>query len=271
MTDSAAILYFHGLPGSADELHLFGRHAARKAADFHVVDRTPVARREGQAADRPFAALAARIQQQFGARPLHFIGFSLGASAALRTAACLGDQVLTLRLISAAAPLNLGDYLSDMAGAPIFRLAQSSPMLFAALARLQSLTARIAPETLYLRLFATAAGADRALAADPAFKAAMLRLLRDSLGPGLATYRDEIGHYTTPWAPDLADIRQPVTLDHGSADNWTPVPMAHDLAARLPNVTAVRVHEGLSHYSTLRAFLTGASSAKIGSATTAIY
>jgi pimeloyl-ACP methyl ester carboxylesterase len=254
MANTPQTLYFHGLPGSPDELQLFGPEAANAASTFHVVDRRLLPTEKGQGTP-PFAALAARIRHQFGNSPLHFVGFSLGACAALRTAACLGEQVMTLHLVSAAAPLSLGDYLSDMAGGQIFRLAQISPLLFAGFVRLQSLSMRISTEMLSIRLFQTARGDDCAFAADPTFKLAMLRLLRESLGPGLDTYRDEISHYVADWAPDLAAVTQPVTLHHGSADNWTPIAMAHDLARHLPNVVDVREYEGASHYSTLRAYL----------------
>lgn len=249
MANVPQILYFHGLPGGADELNLFGADVARAAEGFHVVDR-----KRGHGADPSYIAYAARIKAQFGETPLKLVGFSLGASAALRTAALLSNQVVAIDLISAAAPLSLGDYLSDMAGAPVFRLAQSRPRLFGALARLQSVTATMAPNLLYQRLFATANGDDKSLAADPHFKARLINLLRTSLGPDLAVYRVEILDYVTDWRPSLAAITQPVTLHHGSADNWTPIAMAHDLARHLPNVIGIHLHEGSSHYSTLGAY-----------------
>lgn len=250
MSDVLQTLYFHGLPGGADELLLFGPAIAKASAAFHVADRNI-----GQGYVPTYAARAVHIRQQFGDVPLKLVGFSLGASTALRTAAALGDQVVAIDLIAAAAPLSLGDYLPDMAGAPVFRLAQLHPTLFAALARVQSLMARAAPDALYKRLFASAAGDDRTLAADPHFKAVMRTLLHTSLGANLATYRTEIVEYVTDWRSSLAAVTQPVTLHHGTADNWTPIAMAQDLARHLPNVADVRLFEGASHYSTLKAYL----------------
>ncbi|WP_373488290.1 alpha/beta fold hydrolase [Blastomonas sp.] len=246
------VIYFHGLPGGAGELALFDADVAPARAHVHVLDRSCGLSPNSRATY--FATLAAAIQTQNPGAALRLVGFSLGASAALRTAPFLGSQVASIDLISAAAPLGLGDYLDGMAGAPVFRLARSSPLLFAALARLQSGVARIAPGKLYDALFASAQGEDRTLSADPAFKAAMLPVLQQSLGPGLGTYRREIALYVQDWVAELDRVTQPVTLYHGSADNWSPATMAQDLAHRLPRVEALHLLDGLSHYSTLREY-----------------
>jgi pimeloyl-ACP methyl ester carboxylesterase len=52
-------------------------------------------------------------------------------------------------------------------------------------------------------------------------------------------------------------IEAPVTIWQGTLDNWVPFAMGHYLNDRLPNVTAFKIIEGASHYSTLREALTG--------------
>ena len=246
------VLYFHGIPGGAGELALFEDGVAAARCGAHVVDREVASSSAGRAPY--FASLAEAVARQFLDQPLHLVGFSLGASAALRVAAHLRPQVARIDIVSAAAPLGLGDYLGGMAGAPVFKLARSSPFLFGSLARLQAGVAKVAPGKLYDALFASAQGEDRALSAGPAFKAAMLPVLQQSLGAGLSTYRREIVLYTHDWESELDRVTQPVTLYHGRADNWSPVAMAQDLGRRLPNVAAVHLLDELSHYSTLRAY-----------------
>ena len=136
----------------------------------------------------------------------------------------------------------------------MFKLARSSPSLFRALAKAQSLTATIAPGMLFDALFASAQGADKALSKQPDFKAAMVAILRQSLGAGLSTYRREIALYVKDWETELDHVMQPVTLYHGQLDNWSPVAMAHHLEQRLPRVKTVRLLDGLSHYSTLQEY-----------------
>jgi pimeloyl-ACP methyl ester carboxylesterase len=242
-------LYFHGLPGGAGEIGLFDGFAGSGAAGWHVVDRTPAG-----AADH-FADLADRIRAGCPDAPLHLAGFSLGAAAALRTARHLGGQVVQIDLVSAAAPLQMGDWLDGMAGGPLFRLARSAPGLFRVAARAQGLLAAVAPGRLFDLLFASAQGADRDLAADAQFRARLQPILADSLTRGRKAYCREIALYVGDWTAELARITQPVRLWHGAADTWSPPAMAELLAQRLPGSTGLTVTDGLSHYSALRHWL----------------
>lgn len=254
MADAPVRLYFHGLPGDAGELGLFGAPVTSGLATsgLTVVDRRVMADAAG------FEALAESIRARHPGRPLHLVGFSLGAHAALRVAARLGAQVAGLDLVSAAAPLQLGPYLDGMAGGPLFRLARDRPWLFGLAVRAQGLAARRAPERLFSALFARAAGADRALAADPAFRAAVKAMLARSLGAEGRVYRREICLYVGDWRTELAEVAAPVRLHHGTHDSWSPPDMARDLARALP-AAQLEMHEGLSHYSTLGAYLATAA------------
>lgn len=237
-------LYFHGLPGSAAELQGFGPEIAARTQNFHVVAR-----------GGDFARLAEEIASQFPGQPLRLAGFSLGAAAALRTAPHLGEQVEQIDLISPAAPLQLGDFLSGMAGAPVFRAALAGRGPFAALTFMQSQVARLAPSRMAAALMAKAQGADRALSADPRFIAALGQSLRYSLLEHRAAYLTEILSYVSDWRADLAKVRRPIAIWQGSEDDWTPPAMAHALAAALPASPEMTVLPGLSHFSTLRAYL----------------
>lgn len=253
MSDSEQIIYFHGLPGSTDELLAFGPDIARRSAGFRVIDRSGA--RTAPSATDYFAQLAADLRRDVPDARLRLIGFSLGASAALRTAAHLGDQVSHIDLVSAAAPLDLGTYLPDMAGAPVFRTARDNPQMFHVLTRAQSLLARFWPGQLHAMLFATARGDDGPLASDPEFKAALKSVLRQCLGPGRAGYLQEIGLYAQDWRAELDRVTAPVWLFHGEEDNWSPVAMARDLTQRLPRCEALELLPGGSHYSTLKWYL----------------
>ncbi len=240
----ATTLYFHGLPGSVAELAGFGPEIAARAAGFHVVQRG-----EG------FAHLAQHIAMRFPEGPLRLVGFSLGAAAALRVAPHLGDRVERIDLVSPAAPLQLGDFLSGMAGAPVFRAALAGRLPFAALTLLQAQAARLAPDKMAAALMAKAKGEDRALAADPRFIAALAQSLRHSLLDQRAAYASEIRAYVSDWRADLAQVRQPSHIWQGSADDWTPREMAEALAAALPTRPQVTMLPGRSHFSTLRHYL----------------
>lgn len=246
-------LYFHGLPGSAGELGSFGPALAANSRHFDVV-----VRNDALALGDPngyFSRLAEQIVSQFPDEPLHLVGFSLGAAAALRVAPLLDERVTQIDLISPAGPLCLGDFLDDMAGAPVFRAALAGRMPFALLNFVQAQAARLAPARMAAALMASAQGADRALAADPHFIAQLAASLRHSLLAQRNAYRHEIALYVADWSAELARVQQPVTIWQGSDDNWTPPAMAQALAAALPAVVDIQVQPGLSHFSTLGGYL----------------
>ena len=156
-----------------------------------------------------------------------------------------------IHLVSAAAPLESGDFLDAMAGQAVFRMARQRPGLFRCVTRVQGWLAAIAPRLLLNMLFATAAGADRDLAADPAFRAGIAPVLRRALGQDAAGYLRDVTAYVTPWADQLAAITAPTRIWHGAEDTWSPPGMAPSLARLIPGAAEPEILAGLSHYSCL--------------------
>lgn len=241
-------VYFHGNPGAPAELVLLGGDAVRS---WIAPDRAALPLEN----DARIAILVAQVAEVCRAGPVRLVGFSAGAHVALQVAARMPDAELDLHLISAAGPLETGDYLGSMAGGPLFGAAMKRPRLFAALVKAQSLCARWLPGLLMHFLFAAAQGEDRALKADKRFASAYRDVLQSCLVAGPASYRTEIEAYVAPWADLLAQVSHPVTIWQGSCDNWTPPAMAKSLAQRLSNVQALHLLEGKSHFSALQTAL----------------
>lgn len=244
-------VYLHGMPGSPSELACVGAHPT-PAAVF-APDRTGAG--DGVSFAEYTMALAKRISDAAGGDSVHLIGFSLGAHMALQLADRLGGQVARIDLVSPAAPLELGDFLPEMAGRAVFASARDHPLRFSALTGVQGAIARLAPAALFRLVFANAAGADAELARQAAFRSGMVRVLKESFRLDAAGYRREIEAYVKPWTDLLPRIAAPVRLWHGEEDNWAPIAMSERLAGVLPNVEAFHAMPGLSHYSTLRAAL----------------
>ncbi|NJD07952.1 MAG: alpha/beta hydrolase [Methylococcaceae bacterium] len=243
------VVYFHGAPGSPRETALFDRLGKEYGLTFLCFDRFTLNRSlHGEAY---FRTLAAAISEVAGGTPIDLIGFSIGAFVALQTGHLLESGIRSLHLVSAAAPLEAGDLLDAMAGGGIFRLARTVPTLFEYLSCGQGLLARAYPDALFSLLFASAAGEDRTLAADPNFKAQMKEILRDCFAKRTLGYIRDIEAYVQPWGTMLSDIAAETQIWHGRQDNWSPVGMADYLASEIPGCSQVEILDGLSHYSCL--------------------
>lgn len=235
-----SVAYFHGMPGGP------GEWAAHAPA--HLIGTAALPDRNHPSFDP--AGFAASLLPG-----TTLIGFSLGAFAALQVAALAGERVGALHLVSPAAPLQLGEFLPDMAGGALFRLALRHPHIFAGVARAESWVAWKAPGFLLKRLMAGAAGADRALARDAAWCIAMAQVLRAGLGHSATGFIGDVRRYVDDWTGLLPQVHAPVTIWQGDQDNWTPPAMAQALAAALPGAASVVTLPGASHYSALQAAL----------------
>lgn len=241
-------IYFHGAPGSAQELDLVTQTGWRDDVDIHIPYRHTASTFHG---DALYEQMAEDIRNAYPNRPIRLVGFSLGGMLALRIAEKLGEQVEHIDLIAPAAPLELGDFLADMVGKPVFELAMKSPRLLSLQVKVQKFLARFFPNVFYKMVFSSAVGADVELANDPNFKAVIIDVLRTTVSKGSKAYVDELCAYVQPWAHILKNIKSPTTLWHGDADNWAPIAMSEALQKTLPAKTKIIEMQGLSHYSAL--------------------
>lgn len=242
-------VYFHGAPGAPEEIARFDDVARSCGVRLLGLDRGQLGLALSD--EERFRALAEAVTAHAAGAPAHLIGFSLGGFVALRTAPHLGRWAASLDLVSAAAPLELGSYLDDMAGKPVFTVGRQSPGMLRLLTAFQGLLAKRAPSRLFALLFASAAGGDAALADEPAFRAEMADTLSRGLNAGRAGYVSDVLAYVQPWAGRLAEVRTPTRIWHGAADTWSPLAMASALAEGLPGQIRPQIAPGLSHYSCL--------------------
>lgn len=243
------VIYFHGAPGAPEECLLFAGQG--KADGLNVLCPDRFAAAAALRGEAYFRALAAEILASAGTAKVHLVGFSLGAFVALQTSRYLPGQVASLDLISAAAPLEGGDFLPGMAGGAVFRLARRWPWAFRLLSGWQAVLARLAPSLLFGMLFATARAGDLALRADPQFRQDITEHLRKCFALRLGGYMRDLCSYVQPWADSLATVTAVSRIWHGTEDNWSPCGMAEYLAVALPACRQVTLMPGLSHYSCL--------------------
>lgn len=243
------VIYFHGAPGAPEECRIFDLDGKDHDLTFICFDRFSID--PSISGEAYYQLLADEISRKAAGRQVDVVGFSIGAFVALQTCRYLPKKVRSLHLISAAAPLEAGDFLETMAGRQVFRLASTFPRLFMALSYWQGLLARFFPDALFRLLFSSAAGEDKALAATAEFRSGMTWILRSSFTGGIRGYARDIGAYVRPWKATLSGVSVETVLWHGADDNWSPKPMADYLKSAIPGGASVRIFDGLSHYSCL--------------------
>jgi pimeloyl-ACP methyl ester carboxylesterase len=243
------VIYFHGAPGAPEECSIFDSQGNKHGLTFICFDRFSVD--TSIKGERYYKLLAEEISKRAGTNQVDVIGFSIGAFIALQTCRYLANQVKSLHLISAAAPLEAGDFIKSMAGKQVFRLAKVSPALFTLLSYWQKLLALFFPSALFRLLFASATGGDKALSSDREFQFSITKVLRSCFVGRVGGYIRDIGAYVRPWKSTLSDVSVDTHIWHGSEDNWSPVQMADYLKSAIPSCQSIKVFSGLSHYSCL--------------------
>lgn len=187
--------------------------------------------------------------------PQVLMAFSLGAMSALMLAARRPERVAKVMLFSPAAPLELGDFLPQMAGRTVFGAARMGRWPLQALSSMQSMLASLAPDMMLDTMFGACVGPEKELSRQPMFRQAVLQSIRSCLTQHRAAYARELLAYVQPWSPVLDDVKCEVQVWHGSADGWAPPSMAEALQARLAGRVSVSMCAGLGHYTTLHAQL----------------
>lgn len=243
------VIYFHGAPGSPEECKIFDLDGKKHGLKFVCFDRFSVDPSiKGEAY---YKVLASEISKLAAGKPVDFVGFSIGAFIALQTSRYMNHSLISMHLISAAAPLESGHYLDAMAGKQVFKLAKAAPFLFMLLSYWQGLIALFSPKALFHLLFASAAGEDKALAADPEFQHHITQIIRACFAGRVRGYARDIDAYVQPWDATLSEVSAHTQLWHGDMDNWSPPVMMDYLKGAIPGNNSAHLLRGASHYSCL--------------------
>ncbi len=243
-------LYLHGLPGSAQTDMTIALGSCEAPSTIASLERLP---RVEVAANYRNAILDGFDQylERSGQEKVRLIGFSLGAMPTLHIAAARAAFVSSIDLIAPAAPLQLGSFLENMAGRPVFEAASAGKFRLGLLTGIQSLGLRVAPNTVAFQLFKSAPEIEKSLMAEPVRLKAFINGMRYAICEHAAGYRKELNAYVRDWSDALPKVYVPVCIWQGTADNWAPPDMAKALASTVAGQVQIEWLEGLSHYGAL--------------------
>lgn len=243
------VIYFHGVPGAPEECAIFDIYGKENGLTFICFDRFSIDTSiNGQTY---YQFLAKEISKQAAGRKVDVIGFSIGAFIALQTCRYISNEVRNLHLVSAAAPLEAGDFLNEMAGKQVFQLAKTFPAIFVLLSYWQGLLALFFPNALFRLLFANTVGGDKALVSNRQFQSSIIKILKSCFIGRVHGYTRDIKAYVNPWKTTLTEISVNTHIWHGAEDNWSPKFMAEYLNSAIPSCSHIEILGDLSHYSCL--------------------
>lgn len=243
------LYFFHGLPGSPRDAQLLCE-SVRKKYDIRAIDFLAGYEKNG------LDGILRLIDEDHGddlSDPIHIAGFSLGAMVAMHVAAARPSQTAKLTLISPAAPLELGDFLPQMAGKPIFVLARRNPKLLAVVTRIQAALLQVAPKFLVRQLFSRVGLCEQALIADPEFQQVVECGMKRSFYEFPRAYRSLLQTYVEAWSNVVEELICETEIWHGEKDSWSPIGMSHALHTLMQGRPKLQILSETEHYSTLAA------------------
>ncbi len=243
---SQAIFFCHGFPGSEHDVRLLQE----------LDDDTPIISPNllsGSSGDslKSLVEKFDELTADFEDRHIGVVGFSIGAMVAIKIAAARPNRVGKLTLISPAAPLSLGNFLPDMAGAPVFRAARSRPNTLKVITFAQGLLFRLAPHFLINQLFAKCGEAERRLIKDNDFLDVLHRGFSNSYISHPGAYIQYLRAYVEDWSLDLAKLVCAVEIWHGENHTWSPLSMSKALREAIGRETCLHIVPAAEHFSTL--------------------
>lgn len=248
-SDGELLIYFHGSPGTVNELHWFRDYLSKHGVKMLAFERYAIS--DDVSVEDYYQTIASEIERVAQGKAAHFIGFSIGAFILTKIIPLLTVPIQNIHLISPAVPLSLGNFLPKMAGQQVFIAARDKPKLFSILSCVQSLIVRLSPKLMFKMVFADLKGKDRLLIEDELFKSVIFNAFKDTFIAQREGYKRDISAYVNTEHTFLLQTNVDVHLWHGGQDNWSPVEMSQSLAKYLNQESRLTLLPDCSHYSCL--------------------
>jgi len=252
--DGAAVIYFHGTPGSRLDLAFGEGIAAEHGVRLISFDRPGY----GGSTAAPFglasiAADAHAVADGLGVARFATLGMSGGGPGALAAATVPGERVVRVGVASGAAPFQLVpgalDDLDDNDGAAVALLPGDQAGAAAAFAAGFEPLAELARvggagvASAFADLFSAR---DQQLMQDQRYASAFAGTMREALRQGTSGGGWDNVSWVGDWDVDLSTIRCPVLLWYGSDDRFAPPIHGLWLSENVPHARLV-MRDGEGH------------------------
>lgn len=232
----SAVLFCQGTPSSR-LAHPDSAITRELGARLVVIDRPGFGRSDFQPGRRitDVAAAAAAVMDALDLVRFAVIGVSGGGPFAAAIAQALPERVTRAALTGSTGPLDGPGTFAGMT--PVRRMgyliARHVPRLMPVAIRLTN-DPRRGAERFFSAYTRHNPPADQAILARAEIREMFLRSYRESFRQGIKAFAEEVCLGAGDWGFPLEEIRCPVDIWHGEADNSTPPAMARHLAARIP-------------------------------------
>ncbi|HEX4267964.1 MAG TPA: alpha/beta hydrolase [Steroidobacteraceae bacterium] len=246
------VLYFHGYPGSRLEARVAATAAEKLGLRLLSVDRPGFGQSTFQRGRRigGWAADIGALADQLALDRFSIVGVSGGAPYAMACAASLPDRLARIALVCPLGPLEVAASKAGMLAQDRLMLAlgaHAAP-LARGVVHLLAHWMRQDAERYVKFMIAGMVSPDRDLFADPGYRSLVRESTAEALRQGGRGAAWELTLIARRWDFRLQDVRMPVSLWQGLADQILPAAMARRLAAALPACTA-RYFPGEGHLS----------------------
>lgn len=247
------LIWCHGNPGSRREADLLEPTLLQRAHVRALVpDRPGIGlsswRAQRKLIDWPtdLAAFVAALKIERFA----LLGLSGGAPYALACARMMPHRITRTAIVSGIGPLAaLENVPQAMPGSNYFTLARRSYWLVLGMTWFMQRGLH-QPDKFMAQMFATLPPTDQATLSDPRTRHVFLNLLHEGFrhgGRGLAWDATLIAR---PWGFSLREIKLPIDIWHGDADNNAPLALGGYMAEQLPN-SYLHILPGEGHFSVI--------------------
>ncbi len=254
------ILYFHGTPASKHNWYLGHDAEALERLGFRVfaIDRPGIGGSDPQPG-RTLFSWAEDVRAFADALELPtfaVLGYSCGAPYAWACAVRLPARVANVVLVSGMVDITHPDLaaLPPRPNLQVLSLAAQRPWLSRLVYRIMGTTAKLLPGPMVRQASASMPAADRDTIRDPDVARAFLAMLAETFAQGPAGAQVDSALVASAWGFDPADVRVPVRMWHGDADENVPIAMAQYLADRIPGAQ-LTVLPGEGHLSLIHRHL----------------